>query len=75
MIDIDPSTEMPHEDQGCEFGYYLFDPSSPIAIDEVHHVDDIPVITLTNPEDETLTYLGPKDPGGDVDKTSCTFGW
>ena len=68
LIDIDPSTEMPPEDQGCEFGYYLFDPLPPIAIDEVHHVDDIPIITITNPEDETLTYLDPKDPGGDVNR-------
>ena len=28
----------------------------------------MPVITITNPEDETLIYLGPKDPGGDVDR-------
>ena len=59
---------MPPEDQGCEFGYYLFDPLPPIAIDEVHHIDDIPVITITNPENETLTYLHPKDPGGDIDR-------
>ena len=62
MIDI------PLEDQGCEFGYYLFDPLPTISIEEVCHVDDIPVITITNPENETLTYLDPKDPGGDVDR-------
>ena len=58
---------MPHDDQGCEFGYYLFDPLHPIAINEVHHIDDIPVITITNPENETLNYLDPKDPG-DIDR-------
>ena len=26
------------------------------------------MITITNPEDETFTYLDPKDPGGDVDR-------
>ena len=30
--------------------------------------DDIPVITITNPENKTLTYLNPKDPGGYVDR-------
>ena len=68
LIDIDPSTEMSPEDQGCEFGYYLFAPLPPIAIDEVHHIDDMPVITITNPENETLIYLDPKDPGGDIDR-------
>ena len=28
----------------------------------------MPVITITNPEDGTLIYLDPKDPGGDVDR-------
>ena len=59
MIDIDP---------GCEFGYYLFDPLPPISTEEVLLVDDIPVITIINPKNETLTYLDPKDPGGDIDK-------
>ena len=63
LIDIDPSTKMPPEDQGCEFGYYLFDP-----LPQVHHRDDMPVITITNPENETLIYLDPKDPGGDIDR-------
>ena len=67
LIDIGPSTKIPPEDQGCEFGYYLFDPLPPISIDEICHIDNIPVITVTNPENETLTYLDPKDPGGDVD--------
>ena len=26
------------------------------------------MITITNAEDETLTYLYPRDPGGDVDR-------
>ena len=26
LIDIDPSTKLSPEDQGCEYGYYLFDP-------------------------------------------------
>ena len=64
LIDIDPSTEMLPEDQGCEFGYYL----PPIATNEVHRIDDTPVITITNPENETLVYLDPKDPGGDIDR-------
>ena len=28
----------------------------------------MPVITITSPEDETLIYLDPKDPGGDIDR-------
>ena len=40
----------------------------PIITDEIHHTDDIPVITITNPNDETLVYLDPKDPGGDIDR-------
>ena len=28
----------------------------------------MPVITITNPDDETLIYLDPKDSGGDVDR-------
>ena len=31
-------------------------------------MDDMPVITITNPEDETLIYLDPKVNGGDVDR-------
>ena len=59
---------MPSEEQGCEYGYYLFDPLPPFSTDEICHVGDIPEITITNPENETLTYLDPKDPGGDVDR-------
>ena len=40
----------------------------PILTDEIHHIDDMPVITITNPDDETLVYLDPKDPGGDIDR-------
>ena len=68
LIDIDPSTEIPPEDQGCEFAYYLFDSLPPISTEEICHVDQIPVITVTNPDNETLTYLDPKDPGGDIDR-------
>ena len=68
MIDIDPSTEIPPEDPGCEFGYYLFDPLPCISTVEICNIEDMPVITITNPEDETLIYLYPKDPGGDVDR-------
>ena len=46
----------------------MFDPLPPISTEELCNIDDIPVITITNPEDETLTYLDPKDPGGDVDR-------
>ena len=53
LIDIDPSTEIPPEDQGCEFGYYLFDSLAPFSTEEVHLVDDLPVITITNPQKET----------------------
>ena len=28
----------------------------------------MPVITITNPKNETLIYLDPKDPGGDIDR-------
>ena len=68
LIDIDPSTEIPPEDPGCEFGYYLFDPLPSISTEEICNIDDMPVITITKPEDETLIYLDPKDPGGDVDR-------
>ena len=34
----------------------------------VCHVDDIPEITITNPDQVTSTYFDPKDPGGDVDR-------
>ena len=68
LINIDPDTELLPEEQGCEYGYYLFDPLPPIHTDDIYHIDDIPVITITNPEDETLTYFDPKDPGGDVDR-------
>ena len=40
----------------------------PIHTDDIYHIDDIPEITITNPENETLTYFDPKDPGGDVDR-------
>ena len=66
MINIDPNTRLLPEDQGCEYGYYLFDPLPPIHTDDIYHVDDIPEITITDPEDVTLTYLDPKDPGGDI---------
>ena len=68
LIDIDPDTEMPSEEPGCEFGYYLFDPLPPISTAEVCTIDEMPLITVTNPDNETLTYLDPKDPGGDVDR-------
>ena len=68
LVNIDPDTKLMPEDQGCEYGYYLFDPLPPIHIDEVCHVDDISRITITNPEDVTLTYLDPMDPGGDIDR-------
>ena len=28
----------------------------------------LPEITITNPDNETLTYFDPKNPGGDVDR-------
>ena len=68
LISIDPDTELPPEDQGCEYGYYLFDPLPPIGTEDICHVDDIPEITITNPDQVTLTYFDPKDPGGDVDR-------
>ena len=68
LVNIDPDTKLMPEDHGCEYGYYLFDPLPPIHVDEVCHVDDIPKITITNPEDVTLTYLDPMDPGGDIDR-------
>ena len=66
LISIDPDTKLPPEDQGCEYGYYLFDPLPPIGMEDVCHVDDIPEIT--NPDEVTLTYFDPKDPGDDVDR-------
>ena len=68
LISIDPDTELSPEDQGCEYGYYLFDPLPPICTEDVCHIDDIPVITITNPDQVILTYFDPKDPGGDVDR-------
>ena len=56
LINIDPDTELLPEEQGCEYGYYLFDPLSPIHTDDIYHIDDIPEITITNPEDETLIF-------------------
>ena len=68
LIAIDPESELPPEEQGCEYGYYLFDPLPPISIEDVCHVDDIPEITITNLDQVTSTYFDPKDPGGDVDR-------
>ena len=68
LIDIDPSIEIPPEDQGCEYGYYLFDPLPPISTEEVCNIDIMPVITIINSEDETSIYLDPKDPGDDFDR-------
>ena len=68
LININPDAELLPEDQGCEYGYYLFDPLPPIHTDDIYHVDDIPEITITNPEDVTLTYFDPKDPGGDINR-------
>ena len=68
LISIDLNTELPPEDQGCEYGYYLFDPLPPICTEDICHVDDIPGITITHPDQVTLTYFDPKDPGGDVDR-------
>ena len=68
LINIDPDTELLPEEQGCEYGYYLFDPLPPIHTNDIYHIDDIPEITITNPENETLTYFDTKDPGGDVDR-------
>ena len=63
LINIDPDAELLPEDQGCEYGYYLFDPLPPIHTDDIYHVDDIPEITITNLENVTLTYFVPKDAG------------
>ena len=68
LIAIDPETKLPPEDQRCEYGYYLFDPLPPISTEDICHVDDIPEITITNPDQVTSTYFDPKDPGGDVDR-------
>ena len=68
LINIDPDTELLPEEQGCEYGYYLFDPLPPIHTNDIYHIDDIPEITITNPDDEMLTYFDPKNPRGDVDR-------
>ena len=68
LIAIDPEAELPPEDQGCEYGYYLFDPLPPISTEDVCHINDIPEITITNLDQITSTYFDPKDPGGDVDR-------
>ena len=74
LIDIDPESRLPPEEQGCEYGYYLFDPLPPISIEDVCHVDDIPEITITNLDQVTSTYFDPKDPGGDVDRLLSLLG-
>ena len=68
LVEIDPSTEIPLENPGCEFGYYLFESLPPISMEEVCNVDDIPLVMITDPDENTLTYLVPKDPGGDTDR-------
>ena len=68
LINIDLDTELLPEEQGCEYDYYLFDPLLPIHTDDIYHIDDIPEMTITNPEDETSTYFDPKESGGDVDR-------
>ena len=35
LISIDPDTELPPEDPGCEYGYHLFDPLPPIGMEDV----------------------------------------
>ena len=42
LITIDPDTELLPEEQGCEYGYYLFDLLPPIHTDDICHIDDIP---------------------------------
>ena len=68
LITIDPDTELLPQEQGCEYGYYLFDPLPPIHTDDIYHIDDIPEITITNPDNKTLTYFDPKNPGGDIER-------
>ena len=68
LITIDPDAKLPTEDQGCEYDYYLFDPLPPIHTENIYHIDDIPKITISNPDEVTLMYFDPKDPGGDVDR-------
>ena len=68
LITIDPDTELLPEEQGCKYGYYLFDPLPPIHTDDICHIDDIPEITITNSNNEMLTYFDPKNPGDDVDR-------
>ena len=54
LINIDPDTILLPEEQGCEYGYYLFDPLPPIHTDDIYHIDDIPEITITNLEGEAF---------------------
>ena len=68
LITIDPNTELLPQEQGCEYGYYLFDPLPPIHTDDIYHIDDIPEITITNPDNKTLTYFDPKNPGGNIER-------
>ena len=68
LIAIDPETKLPPEDQGCKYSYYLFDPLPPISMEDICHVDDVPEITITNPDQVTSSYFDPKDPGDDVDR-------
>ena len=57
LISIDTDTKLPPEDQGCEYGYYLFDPLPPISTEDVCHIDNIPKITITNLDDSILRTL------------------
>ena len=36
LINIDPDAELLPEDQGCEYGYYSFDPLPPIHTDDIY---------------------------------------
>ena len=36
LINIDPDVDLLPEEQGCEYGYYLFDPLPPIHTDDIY---------------------------------------
>ena len=56
LVEIDPSTKIPPENPGCEFGYYLFESLPPISTEEVCNVENIPLVTITDPDENTNLF-------------------
>ena len=68
LVDIDPTTTLPPEPHGFEFGYYLFDKLPPIKANAVMHDTLPPVITITSPDGNTIMLMDPNDPDHDIQR-------